>query len=76
MQERKEREEERVRTKGDVIRRTEIQDEVSSYSFMRLMRDRMALELLESCLTGWSQLYRSDIVGLEFSTETNTRYSN
>jgi len=76
MQERKEREEERVRTKGDVIRRTEIQDEVSSYSFMRLMRDRMALELLESCLTGWSQLYRSDIVGLEFSTETNTWYSN
>ena len=59
-----------------MIRRTEIQDEVSSYSFMRLMRDRMALELLASCLTGWSQLYRSDIVGLEFSTETNTWYSN
>ena len=49
---------------------------MGSYSFMRLMRDEMALELLESCLTGWSQLYRSDIVGLEFSTENTTQYSN
>ena len=40
-----------------------------AYSLIRLTSDGMALVVLDSSLTGCSQLYRSDIVGLELSVK-------